>query len=71
MNEKQSAAFVVRMSQLSEAMVSGVLRALAARKEFPLPKGSIIGGCFPIDEDCDKPGGRVRISITFGENSPE
>ena len=67
---KQSAAFTLRMSQLAEAMVGGVLRAFAARKDYSLPPLGTVGGCIFVDDDGDPSGKRImKISITFGPGS--
>ena len=63
-------ALTLRVSDLAEALVSGVLRALDARKEFALPAGSIVGGCIVIP-DGDNGDGKgkcnvVRVAITYG-----
>jgi hypothetical protein len=65
MNDKAS-PLAVRVSELAEAMVEGVLRALAARKEFILPPGSTLGGCAPIPGDGGTYG-TLRIAVTIGD----
>ena len=64
MDQKEAEALALRVSSLAEAMVSGVLRALAAREEFTLPPGSTLGGCMPITDGGIN--GTMRISITLG-----
>lgn len=69
MAEMQSADFAARVGDLAEALLGGVLRALAARKEFVLPPGSTIGGCTPIGDgdDCAK----MRVAVTIASGPQE
>jgi hypothetical protein len=61
-------SLALRVSALAEAIVSGVLRAMAAREEFTLPADSTFGGCMPVGGNGNGNGveGTLRISITLG-----
>ena len=51
----------IRVDDIAEGIVTGVVRALAAQPAFPLPPGSTLGGCGP--------GFRVYVSV--GSGGPE
>lgn len=62
MSDKNIDDLSLRIGSLAEALVAGVLRALAARKDHGLPAGQL-GGCVPVD------GGVLRVTVTFGETA--